>query len=82
MANDVVAGPMITAELDEALARLAAVHGKSKSDLICQALTEYVAYEEAFAAAVEEARTDIRAGDFVPHEQVVRETREFLARKR
>lgn len=85
MANDVAVGPTITAELDEALARLAEAHGVPKSVLIQEALIEFVTAEEAdaeFVAAVEEARADIRAGRFVTHEEVVRQTVEILARKR
>jgi predicted transcriptional regulator len=82
MANDVSVGPMIPAELDEALARLATARGKSKSELICEALADYVAYEEEFAAAVREGIADLEAGRTVPHDQVVREIEELLARKR
>jgi predicted transcriptional regulator len=85
MANDVAVSPMISAELDEALARLAEVRGIPKAALIVEALTEFVFYEEAdaeFVAAVEEGLADARAGRTVPHEQVMRELDEFLARKR
>jgi len=82
MANDVAAGPMITAELDEALTRLAAARGKSKSALVCEALTEFVAYEEAFIAAVEEGRADVRAGNTISHAEVVQEIEALFAGKR
>ena len=85
MANDVAVSPMISAELDEALARLAEARGVPKAALIVEALSEFVFYEEAdaeFAAAVGEARADIRAGRVVSHDEVVREMDELLARKR
>jgi predicted transcriptional regulator len=85
MANDVAVSPMISAELDEALARLAEARGIPKTALITEALSEFVFAEEAdaeFAAAVEEARGDIRAGRFVSHDEVVQEMEELLARKR
>jgi len=84
MANDVGVGPMIPAELDEALARLAEVRGIPKAALIVEALSEFVFYEEVdaeFVAAVEEARADVRAGRVVSHDEVVREMGELLARK-
>jgi predicted transcriptional regulator len=74
---------MISAELDEALARLAAARGVPKAVLITEALIEFVTAEEAdaeFVAAVEEARADVRAGRIVSHEEVLRQTEEILAR--
>ena len=82
MANDVTVGPLLTADLDEALTRLAVARGKKKDALICEVLTEYVAAEEAFAAAVEEGLAEARAGNTVPHEEVMQEIEELLARKR
>lgn len=85
MANDVAVGPMISAELDEALARLAEARGIPKTALIVEALIEFVTAEEAdaeFVAAVEEARADVRAGRVVSHDGVVREIEELLARRR
>jgi predicted transcriptional regulator len=85
MANDVAIGPTITSELDEALARLAEARGVTKAVLIREALIEFVTAEEAdaeFVAAVEEGLADARAGRTVPHEQVMREMDELLARKR
>jgi predicted transcriptional regulator len=85
MANDVAVGPVIPAELDEALARLAEARGVPKTALIVEALSEFVFAEDAdteFAAAVEEARADIRAGRFVSHDEVVRQMEEHSARKR
>lgn len=82
MPNDVAVGPMLTAELDEALTSLAVVRGKTKDTLICEVLAEYVAYERAFVAAVEEGLAALDAEDTVPHDQVMREIDELLARKR
>jgi predicted transcriptional regulator len=85
MPNDVAVGPMISTELDEALARLAKARGIPKAALIAEALSEFVFAEEAdaeFVAAVEEARADIRAGRFVSHDEVMQEMEARLARKR
>jgi predicted transcriptional regulator len=82
MASDVAVGPMLTTELDEALTGLAVARGKSKDALICEVLAEYVAYEKAFVAVVEEGLAALDADDAVPHDQVMREIDELLARKR
>lgn len=83
MANDAGVVPMIPAVLDEALARLAEARGIPKAALIVE--DEFVTAEEAdaeFVAAVEEGLADVRAGRTIPHEQVVREMQNLLARKR
>ena len=72
----------IPAELDEALPRLAAARRKTKSALIREALAEFVLSEEAFAAAVEEGLADVRAGRLVDHDEVMREIRQLLPKKR
>lgn len=75
---------MIPAELDKALAQHAEARGIPKTALIVEALNQFAPYEEAdaeFVAAVEEARADVRAGRVVPHDEVVREMAELLARK-
>ena len=82
MPDDVAIKARIPAELDDALTRLASARGKRKSTLVCEALREYVLSEEAFAAAVEEGRADIRAGRLVEHADVIGEIRELLASKR
>ena len=81
MAQDVILDTQIPAELDEKLSRLANARGKSKSRLVCEALAEFVLSEEAFAAAVEEGRADIRAGRVIDHDEVIREIDALLARK-
>ena len=82
MPNDVVLDARIPAELDEALSRLASARRKSKSALVQEALAEFVLSEEAFAAAVEEGLADLRAGRLVDHEEVMREIRQLLDKKR
>jgi predicted transcriptional regulator len=72
----------IPADLDEALDRLASARGQTKSALVREALSEFVITDEAFRAAVEEGLADARAGHTIPHEQVMREIEELLARKR
>jgi predicted transcriptional regulator len=82
MPDDVVIDARIPAELDEALSRLASARRKSKSALVREALAEFVLSEEAFAAAVEEGLADARAGRLVDHDEVMREIRELLHKKR
>ena len=82
MPDDVVIDARIPAELDEALSRLASARRKSKSALVQEALAEFVLSEEAFAAAVEEGLADLRAGRLVDHEEVMREIRQLLDKKR
>jgi predicted transcriptional regulator len=47
-----------------------------------EALAEFVLSEEAFAAAVEEGLADVRAGRLVDHDEVMREIRQLLPKKR
>ena len=82
MPDDVVIDARIPAELDEALSRLASARRKSKSALVQEALAEFVLSEEAFAAAVEEGLADARAGRLVDHDEVMREIRQLLHKKR
>jgi predicted transcriptional regulator len=82
MPDDVAIEARIPAELNDALARLASARGKRKSTLVREALAAYVLTEEAFAAAVEEGRADVRAGRVVEHADVLREIRKLLASKR
>jgi predicted transcriptional regulator len=81
MPDDVAIEARIPAELDDALARLALARGKRKSTLVREALTEYVLSEAAFAAAVEEGRAAVRAGDVIDHEEVIRQIDALLAEK-
>ena len=82
MPDDVVIDARIPAELDEALSRHASARRKSKSALVREALAEFVLSEEAFAAAVEEGLADARAGRLVDHDEVMREIRQLLHKKR
>jgi predicted transcriptional regulator len=82
MPNDVALETLIPTELDEALGKLAAARGTSKATLVREALADYVLSEEAFAAAVEEGRADVRAGRVVAHDDVMREIRELIDSKR
>lgn len=73
MPNDVAIEARIPVELDEALARVASATGKSKSSLLCEALSVFVSNEEQFIIAVEEGRAAARSGRLMDHDEVVRD---------
>lgn len=78
---DIVIEAQIARELDDALARLAKARGKTKAQLMQEALAEFVVSEEAFAEAVAEGRSAVDAGDVVDHDEVMRHVDALLARK-
>ena len=80
MPDDVVIS--LPAELDEKLSRLASERGKSKSQLVCEALAEFILSEEAFASAVAEGRAAVDAGDVIDHDEVRQAVDALLARKK
>ena len=82
MPDDIALEARISAELNEALDRLASARRKQNSTLVREALTAFVQSEEAFATAVEEGRADVRAGRIVEHADAVREIRQVLESKR
>lgn len=82
MPNDVAVEARIPFELDEALARLASATGKSKSSLVCEALTTFISNEEQFIAAVEEGRAAARSGRLMDHDDVIRDIEDLIAPKR
>lgn len=82
MQDDIAIEAHISAELDDALTRLALARGKRKSTLVREALAAFVRSEEEFAMAVEEGRADVQAGRIVDNADVVREIRQLLESKR
>lgn len=73
---------VVAAHLDEALAerlhRLADASGRTRSDLLAEAVQELVLREQAFADAVETGRAAVRAGRITSHEDVVAATERLL----
>ncbi|MGA9866383.1 MAG: ribbon-helix-helix domain-containing protein [Acetobacteraceae bacterium] len=61
----------LAADLDDALSRLAATTGRSKSVLVHEALRSFVATEGQFLAAVEEGKQALKEGRVVDHAAVV-----------
>lgn len=61
----------VDADLDAELNRLAKASGLSKSWLINEALSSFVANERQFLAAVEKGKKALRAGRVVDHTTVV-----------
>ncbi|MBV9826465.1 MAG: ribbon-helix-helix protein, CopG family [Alphaproteobacteria bacterium] len=82
MPDDVAIAAQIPAELDDALARLAAARGETKAELVLEALQHYVRSEDDFVAAVAEGLADVRAGRLRDHDDVMRDINALLAQKR
>ena len=76
----------ISVELpDEVAARLRQVAGEMQSSpetLLVQAAEAMLADRDAFAAVVTEGEADLAAGREVPHEEVMREMRDWAAELR
>ena len=70
MHKDVTITARIDGELSDRLARLSAIHGRSKSWVVGKALESYLDAELAFVEAVEEGRADLREGRTVAHGDV------------
>jgi predicted transcriptional regulator len=77
--DDVAIEAVIPQRLDDALARLAQATGRSKSSLVCEALTTFILSEEEFVAAVEEGRAAARSGNLIDHDQVARDIDRLIA---
>jgi predicted transcriptional regulator len=71
----------VNADLDAELDRLAKATGRSKSWLINEALTSFVANERQFLAAVEKGKKALRAGRVVDHATVVAAFERLVAPK-
>ena len=65
----------IDPELNEALERIAAAQGRSKSWVLSEMLREQVEKESAFSAAVQAGRESIRAGQGLDHDAVMQRWR-------
>jgi predicted transcriptional regulator len=71
----------VDADLDAELNRLAKATGRSKSWLINEALSSFVANEREFIAAVEKGKKALRAGRVVDHATVVAAFERLVAPK-
>ncbi len=68
----------IPVELKEKLDRLGAVTKRSRSFLAAEALEIYARYELEIVEGILEGMADFEAGNFVPHEEVVAETKRII----
>ena len=59
---------MLARDLDE----LADAYQRSRSQLVLQAVSRYVEYEQQFRAAVQEGLADIEAGRVVAHDEMLK----------
>jgi len=71
MPKSVTLAARVDANLDAELSRLATASGRSKSSLINEALSSFVATEKQFLAAVEEGKQALREGRTLDHATVV-----------
>jgi predicted transcriptional regulator len=69
----VTIGARISKQLDRDLTKLSTATGRSKSWLVADALSSYVAAERAFIEAVEEGIRAAEEGRLVDHDAVVAE---------
>lgn len=68
----------ISEELLAKLDRLAAATQRSKSFLAVEAISSYVAHELPIVEGIAKALADIDAGNWVSHEEVMREMDEII----
>ncbi len=68
----------LTPEMAAKLAEIAAHQQSTPDTLAAGAVADLIDREAEIVAAIERGRAEIRAGGGIPHEQVVREIREFL----
>jgi predicted transcriptional regulator len=80
--DDIEIEARIPQMLDEALGRVALATGRSKSSLVCEAVTAFILSEDEFIAAVEEGRAAARRGDLMDHDQVIRDIKGLITPKR
>lgn len=71
MPKSVTLAARVDADLDAELSRLATISGRSKSHLINEALSSFVANENQFLAAVEKGKQALREGRTLDHATVV-----------
>ncbi len=71
MPKSVTLAARVDANLDAELSRIATATGRSKSNLINEALSAFVATEKQFLVAVEEGKQALREGRTLDHATVV-----------
>jgi predicted transcriptional regulator len=82
MPDDIAIEARIPRALAEALGRLASATGKSRSSLVCEALTVFILSEDEFIAAVEEGRAAARSGDLIDHDQITHDIDSLITPQR
>lgn len=68
----------IPLELKEKLDRLSDATKRSRSYLAAEALEIYTRYELEIVEGILEGMADFEAGNFIPHEEVVAETKRLI----
>jgi plasmid stabilization system protein ParE len=82
MPDDIAIEARIPRALAEALGRLASATGKSRSSLVCEALTVFILSEDEFIAAVEEGRHPATVRSIRWSRPAATDFRELIARTR
>jgi predicted transcriptional regulator len=70
----------VTPETKQKLERIAADTRRSKSFLAAEAVTAYVDRELEIIGGIKRGLADVEAGRVVPHEQVMAEARQIVAK--
>jgi predicted transcriptional regulator len=70
----------VTPETKQKLERIAADTRRSKSFLAAEAVTAYVDRELEIIGGIKRGLADVEAGRVVPHEQVMAEARQLVAK--
>ncbi len=72
----------VTQETKDKLARMAAETDRTPSAVAQRALDAYLDYHLAMVEDIERSREDFRQGRTVPHEEVMRQADEIIARQK
>ena len=82
MSKNTAISVRISDEMDEQIATIAQLRGRTKSWVINEALQGYIESEKQFVEAVQVGLRDIDAGRVVPHDAVMRELGDIIAAAR
>ncbi len=69
----------LPSEIMDRLDEIATATRRHRSHLAAEAIATFVAREHAIVKAIEAGQAAVRAGDVIPHEEVMREARAIIA---
>lgn len=82
MSKNAAISVRISGEMDEQIATIAHLRGRTRSWIINEALRGYIQSEKQFIEAVQEGLKDIDEGRVVPNDVVMRELEDIIATAR